>query len=197
MRGFRRWIFNGLAVVSLVLCIATAILWGSSYKLQPELSRCGWNKRAVAVYSGCVQFYSLSRFEMKIMGRSLGLGKQMAYTTQQMPHAKERPGWRFSWRERFWPPGDNRTVFIARSLGGLHGSGDPPRPGLIAGGGFEMSLWSILILTSVLPTMWLIRFSRATRRMASGRCQRCGYNLTGNVSGVCPECGTAIARKSE
>jgi hypothetical protein len=24
-------------------------------------------------------------------------------------------------------------------------------------------------------------------------CQRCGYNLTGNVSGMCPECGTPIA----
>lgn len=26
----------------------------------------------------------------------------------------------------------------------------------------------------------------------SGLCQECGYDLTGNVSGVCPECGTAI-----
>ena len=25
------------------------------------------------------------------------------------------------------------------------------------------------------------------------RCRRCGYNLTGNVSGRCPECGEAIA----
>ena len=25
-----------------------------------------------------------------------------------------------------------------------------------------------------------------------GTCHACGYNLTGNTSGVCPECGTAI-----
>ena len=25
-----------------------------------------------------------------------------------------------------------------------------------------------------------------------GHCQKCGYNLIGNVSGVCPECGTKI-----
>ena len=25
-----------------------------------------------------------------------------------------------------------------------------------------------------------------------GLCRRCGYNLTGNASGVCPECGTAV-----
>ncbi len=24
-------------------------------------------------------------------------------------------------------------------------------------------------------------------------CTRCGYNVTGNVSGVCPECGTPVA----
>ena len=29
----------------------------------------------------------------------------------------------------------------------------------------------------------------------STRCQKCGYNLTGNVSGVCPECGTSIQKK--
>jgi predicted RNA-binding Zn-ribbon protein involved in translation (DUF1610 family) len=26
-----------------------------------------------------------------------------------------------------------------------------------------------------------------------GHCLRCGYDLTGNVSGVCPECGVKIA----
>ncbi|MFI5378483.1 MAG: hypothetical protein ACHRHE_04240 [Tepidisphaerales bacterium] len=26
-----------------------------------------------------------------------------------------------------------------------------------------------------------------------GICEKCGYNLTGNVSGICPECGTPIA----
>ena len=27
-----------------------------------------------------------------------------------------------------------------------------------------------------------------------GHCQQCGYNLTGNVSGVCPECGTEVEK---
>lgn len=29
------------------------------------------------------------------------------------------------------------------------------------------------------------------RRPPKGHCRKCGYNLTGNVSGVCPECGEA------
>jgi hypothetical protein len=31
--------------------------------------------------------------------------------------------------------------------------------------------------------------ARRRRRLRNGQCIRCGYDLTGNVSGVCPECG--------
>jgi hypothetical protein len=27
-----------------------------------------------------------------------------------------------------------------------------------------------------------------------GHCVTCGYDLTGNTSGTCPECGTAVAK---
>ena len=33
---------------------------------------------------------------------------------------------------------------------------------------------------------------RARHRRREGRCMTCGYDLTGNESGVCPECGTAV-----
>jgi hypothetical protein len=36
------------------------------------------------------------------------------------------------------------------------------------------------------------RTSRARARASAGLCTGCGYNLTGNTSGVCLECGTAI-----
>ncbi len=34
------------------------------------------------------------------------------------------------------------------------------------------------------------------RLMSIPICGRCGYDLTGNVSGRCPECGTAVAQTS-
>jgi hypothetical protein len=39
---------------------------------------------------------------------------------------------------------------------------------------------------------------RANRnlRRARGRCELCDYNLTGNVSGVCPECGTPCEQQT-
>ena len=38
-----------------------------------------------------------------------------------------------------------------------------------------------------LPTA--ILWHRDRRTVKPGCCQRCGYNLTGNVSGICSECG--------
>jgi len=35
------------------------------------------------------------------------------------------------------------------------------------------------------------------RRNPPGCCQHCGYNLTGNVSGRCPECGSSVAGAAE
>ena len=44
------------------------------------------------------------------------------------------------------------------------------------------------------PTLAFIRgpMRRRNRRRRHGLCLKCGYDLTGNTSGVCPECGTAI-----
>lgn len=33
---------------------------------------------------------------------------------------------------------------------------------------------------------------RRLRQESSNPCRKCSYNLTGNVSGICPECGTPI-----
>ena len=35
------------------------------------------------------------------------------------------------------------------------------------------------------------------RRPPPGHCRNCGYNLTGNTSGRCPECGESVPPRSE
>ncbi len=52
--------------------------------------------------------------------------------------------------------------------------------------------WLTLMPTAIV-TLLLCRFDQ---RNQSG-CMNCGYNLTGNVSGVCPECGTSTDAKLE
>ncbi len=54
-------------------------------------------------------------------------------------------------------------------------------------------LWAPLVLFSAFPTFALIRaLVRRRLRRRRGVCLKCGYDLTSNVSGVCPECGKAI-----
>jgi hypothetical protein len=54
-------------------------------------------------------------------------------------------------------------------------------------------LWiPCLVVGSAAALLWW-----RDRRLPTGHCQKCGYNLTGNVSGVCPECGTPIEREGK
>ncbi len=53
---------------------------------------------------------------------------------------------------------------------------------------FVFPLW-IPILALTIPTVWLWR---RDRRRLEGYCRKCEYDLTGNVTGVCSECGTKI-----
>jgi hypothetical protein len=60
----------------------------------------------------------------------------------------------------------------------------------------QMSFWVYAGMTSLLAaiaTYGLIApLCRWWRRSLHGCCRKCGYELTGNLSGVCPECGTAV-----
>ncbi len=45
-----------------------------------------------------------------------------------------------------------------------------------------------LVVSSVLPTLVLVHLRG--ERIGTSRCRDCGYDLTANRSGMCPECGT-------
>lgn len=55
---------------------------------------------------------------------------------------------------------------------------------------FFIPLW-IPFVAILVPS--LIGWYRS-RRPQPGHCRKCSYDLTGNASGVCPECGTRIER---
>lgn len=50
---------------------------------------------------------------------------------------------------------------------------------------------SVCLVAAAL-TIWLLGRWGHERLSPPGDCQKCGYNLTGNKSGVCPECGERI-----
>lgn len=56
-----------------------------------------------------------------------------------------------------------------------------------------IALWIPVAVTVLLTAgLWLVE----RYRFPFSHCQRCGYDLTGNVSGVCPECGSRCARRT-
>lgn len=56
--------------------------------------------------------------------------------------------------------------------------------------------WIPFVLTAAWPAAVLILVPiRRRRRRLHNLCRTCGYNLTGNVTGVCSECGSAVTMK--
>jgi hypothetical protein len=55
--------------------------------------------------------------------------------------------------------------------------------------------WMFAAICLIVPLIWfhrrVKRYHREYRRMMN-LCPRCGYSLAGNISGVCPECGSQI-----
>lgn len=80
-------------------------------------------------------------------------------------------GWNSSWTGCSRPP-------IATPSGQTANEWQPSMPLLVP-------LASVVIETTCL--WWLDH-----RRIPPGHCRKCGYNLTGNVRGMCPECGERI-----
>ena len=55
-------------------------------------------------------------------------------------------------------------------------------------------VWYVALLLAAYPIRsWLRERSLRKLRSANGRCMKCAYDLYGNVSGICPECGTPTA----
>lgn len=57
--------------------------------------------------------------------------------------------------------------------------------------------WFVLVITSILPVSWIISHLNRLRFHGKNRCTQCGYNLEGNISGVCPEWGTPVPHKAD
>jgi hypothetical protein len=187
VRRLARHLFTLCSAASLVLCVAVCVLWAMSYSVRPEVSRVGFHRRAVALNDGSLQFYWLKRFTLVVVPQPAGA--PVAAPGQPLPYLMDPPGWHYAEGTRYRLPPASRSLAV-RPLATLSG-GAVPLPGVIEGGGFEVSLWPFALLSAAAPAAWLVRRRRsaAARRTAQGLCPACGYDLRASP-GRCPECGT-------
>ena len=101
-----------------------------------------------------------------------------------------------------WPP-SGRAVTLSEStfwMARPTPSGFPRADRIQVVGGFR--LWpttgmGLLVLPTwmfllVVLIPMLVAWRQLRRKYPPGHCLTCGYNLTGNMSGVCPECATQV-----
>lgn len=88
------------------------------------------------------------------------------------------------------------AIAVAHVVSALHVT--PGRTWLFGiGGFFYVSIVCLIVtwdLLAILPAVLILArlISSGWPARGKGLCNRCEYNLTGNVSGICPECGTPL-----
>ncbi len=57
---------------------------------------------------------------------------------------------------------------------------------------WRVRFWFVAAVFAAYPLY--VRLTRTRHRRRRGLCPKCGYDLTGNVSGTCPECGRIVEK---
>jgi hypothetical protein len=185
-----RRLLNLLTLVSLLLCVAALALWLRSY-LVSDRYMYGW-RRTLKVGA-----------DWTIWNCEAGDGVVLLHTH----HRSDRPPppdiigiWDLpnpplggTWFE--WEAEKPRVPYEMLRHGRIHefagfvvGRSDSLTDG-VSDYALAFPHWSAAVVFAILPAAMY----RPSRRHRPGLCRACGYDLTGNVSGVCPECGEAKA----
>ncbi len=194
----RRRLFTLAAAVSLVLCVAVVLEWVRGYWVcdyflvysYPASAGLVWRNAAeVQIQGGTLTFRCTSDGSPASVSRAAGTSWQ--WLTGPYP---DRSGSnRFTWptagvsaaRLRTWSYRNCVLVVSPLKTSGAYSNW------WVIGRG---PVWPLAVGLAILPTARLI--ARRINRPRAGCCRRCGYDLTGNTSGVCPECGTPVAGKA-
>lgn len=194
---------NVLIVLLSVLSFATAIVFGASFVAGPNGILCDVidTQNTVAIVRlrhGGASFYSMKveQFEVpvppsfpkdgpeidalhahlaKARGVLKGAYREIMISVEKQAEQRE---WSNMIRFGFAAPSPNVQT----------------SPKQVPGMGYMVfPLWVPLLLFAAYPILVFIRgpLSRRARRKRN-ECVHCGYNMTGNESGVCPECGELI-----
>lgn len=207
----RRRLFTILSALSLVLCAATVVLGLRGHFLGAEL---------VTISRGTVRA-GVARAEVLTLASRRGMFLVDREVSEQrfadMMPLGSLPASHVRRRQRAWEERRVRPWTFQHEPGRLPGharmaSRPPPRVpfefrasrGSESPGQrftqFRAPFWALVLVTGICPGVWLARRVRAAvarRRQAAGVCAHCRFDLTGNTSGTCPECGTPVPARPD
>jgi hypothetical protein len=162
-----------IAVASLVLCIATAGMWGRSYFASDRVGR-------VHYTPGINEDHHVYlRADRGVLSLSWG-----GDPAENFSHIK--------WTYHRFDPTPGKRVYAGDAPAAMHAIGVGWTSAQILTTGefhseFCISMMTIMIVTAV-PTVALA-LRRLLRPRGTGVCRACGYDLRA-TPGRCPECGT-------
>jgi len=164
--GVRRRLPGFMSILSMLLCVALTAIWIASYFARPTTFRKStW-------YDSWGDGYEVSVSIVTIRNGIVYFRKSNSGPRGTLP-----PGSRLT-----------RTT----SWSGWH-LGNVPVNSTILGFSCTAAQVSVPLWVFILCLLAVGRFMRPPPPR-HGECLTCGYDLTGNTSGVCPECGSGIAQ---
>ena len=169
------------SAVSLLLCIATGALWVRSYSSWDSVDSPPWKGRSYGAASvrGVVRLYTIHwlislpdaewRRTSRLTSGSISPGVGAFWDAEKAPYGLRTGRWVITVGDSTNPVAEERFIVI--------------------------SDWLLVVILGALPVVWFRHWRRSRRDRRLGCCHFCGYNLTGNTSRVCPECGTPVQQK--
>jgi hypothetical protein len=187
----RRTLFTFFSAVSLLLCVAACVFWVRSY----------WRGDRVDAFVYPYQYRQTPAWSIALISGKGGLGLSVAHNCRYYAdearwrrEIERRPARRIS-HDLFpavyprWSAGDwgwSRAGFQWLRRDETAPTYWSTQRSVV------VPYWLPALLSAIAPVLStrarLVR-SHRTRR---GLCLGCGYDLTGNASGTCPECGTPV-----
>ena len=199
MKRFRCLIFKMLTALSLVLCVATVKGWLSSY------GTCNRMELHRVSHSVAGQNFERLLFECDRGGVYIARNG-VCYPPIQLekhPNYWEADGWHW---EKTSTNSSGHYPYIRAGRGspeafrvagfqlttGLRA--EPKDPYRRYTAALVVPLWFVALVTAIAPVRFIVRWHRRRWQPMpeAPQCTSCSYDLTGNVSGVCPECGTKV-----